>query len=395
MFKEAIEKYYPEMKAIREDIHRHPELSFKEERTCALIMEKLKEYGVDEVKQVWNTGVVGLIKGQLGEGKCLAIRADTDALPVIEESGVEFTSENPGVMHACGHDLHITSLLTTARLLCENRDKFRGCVKLIFQPAEESANPNDTSGGAKPMIWNGCMENPHVDAIIAMHVEPSDVEHPTFAIKRGVITSGFDVYRFDVHGKTAHGSQPQHGHDAVLALSQFITLLQQVVSRNVDPLRTAILTVGTISGGSAINIIPDFATAGGVFRYYDNETAKVIYENTCAIAKGVELVSGCKIDIDSKQGYACVVNDDALVDLALETLGKENVLMMDEPASGSEDFSAYSLLTGVPSCFMWLRTGSLTDGVYSLHSSKCVLSSEAIKVAADGFTSIAINYLNK
>ena len=376
----------PELTGLRHALHRIPEPGFAEFKTQALICRELDAIGVPYTCE--RTWVIGRIEGKW-PGGCVALRADMDALPIQEQTGAPFASTHPGYMHACGHDTHVTMLLGAARLLQDMRGELRGCVKLFFQPAEE------TVGGAKPMIWNGCMENPHVDAIIAMHVEPSDVEHPTFAIKRGVITSGFDVYRFDVHGKTAHGSQPQHGHDAVLALSQFITLLQQVVSRNVDPLRTAILTVGTISGGSAINIIPDFATAGGVFRYYDNETAKVIYENTCAIAKGVELVSGCKIDIDSKQGYACVVNDDALVDLALETLGKENVMMMDEPASGSEDFSAYSLLTGVPSCFMWLRTGSLTDGVYSLHSSKCVLSSEAIKVAADGFTSIVINYLNK
>ena len=152
MFKETVEKYYPEMKAIREDIHRHPELSYKEERTSALIMEKLKEYGVDSVERTWMTGLVALIKGGKGEGKCIAIRADMDALPVTEETGVEFASENTGVLHACGHDMHITILLTAARILCENRDKFPGSVKLIFQPAEEAANPSDTTGGALHMV---------------------------------------------------------------------------------------------------------------------------------------------------------------------------------------------------------------------------------------------------
>ena len=305
MFKETVEKYYPEMKAIREDIHRHPELSYKEERTSALIMEKLKEYGVDSVERTWMTGLVALIKGGKGEGKCIAIRADMDALPVTEETGVEFASENKGVMHACGHDMHITILLTAARILCENRDKFPGSVKLIFQPAEEAANPSDTTGGALHMVEYGCMENPHVDAIIALHMNPATPDHNCqFAIKKGVITSGFDIYRFDVHGKTAHGSQPQNGNDAILALSQLIVLLQQVVSRNTDPLKTAILSVGTISGGSRVNIIPDYATAGGCFRYYDNETAKVIRENTFAIAKGVETLSGCKVDVQALTGYA-------------------------------------------------------------------------------------------
>ena len=152
MFKETVEKYYPEMKAIREDIHRHPELSYKEERTSALIMEKLKEYGVDSVERTWMTGLVALIKGGKGEGKCIAIRADMDALPVTEETGVEFASENEGVMHACGHDMHITILLTAARILCENRDKFPGSVKLIFQPPRKL--PTRVTPPAAQCTWS-------------------------------------------------------------------------------------------------------------------------------------------------------------------------------------------------------------------------------------------------
>ena len=400
MFKETVEKYYPEMKAIREDIHRHPELSYKEERTSALIMEKLKEYGVDSVERTWMTALVALIKGGKGEGKCIAIRADMDALPVTEETGVEFASENEGVMHACGHDMHITILLTAARILCENRDKFPGSVKLIFQPAEEAANPSDTTGGAMHMVEYGCMENPHVDAIIALHMNPATPDHNCqFAIKKGVITSGFDLYRFDVHGKTAHGSQPQNGNDAILALSQLIVLLQQVVSRNTDPLKTAILSVGTISGGSRVNIIPDYATAGGCFRYYDNETAKVIRDHTFDIAKGVEALSGCKVDVQALTGYACVENDNKLIDLISETLteelGENSVVWLDEPASGSEDFGYYGLATGTPAALMWLNCEQYTgEETYALHSSKCIFKPEAIKAGAEGFVSIAIKYLN-
>ncbi len=400
MFKEAAEKYYQEMKAIREDIHRHPELSYNEERTSALVMEKLREYGVDSVERTWKTGLVALIKGGKGEGKCIAIRADMDALPVTEETGVGFASENPGVMHACGHDMHVTILLTAARILCENRDKFPGTVKLIFQPAEESANPNDTTGGAMHMVEYGCMENPHVDAIIGLHMSPAKPEDSgRFGLKKGVISSGFDIYRFDVHGKTAHGSQPQNGNDAILALSQLIVLLQQVVSRNTDPLKTAILSIGTISGGSRVNIIPDYATAGGCFRYYDNETAKVIRENTIAIGKGVEQLSGCKVDVIAMTGYACVENDGALVDLVEETIteamGDKAVMHMDEPASGSEDFSYYGLSTGTPMAFMWLNCEQYTgEDVYPLHSSKCIFKPDAIKTGADGLASIAVKFLN-
>ncbi len=398
MFIEKVKEFYPEMKALREDLHRHPELSYKEVRTSAIVMEKLKEYGVDELEQVWNTGVVALIKGKRGEGKCIAIRADMDALPVTEDTGLEYSSENPGVMHACGHDLHVSTLLAAAKMLCESRD-FYGCVKLIFQPAEEAANPKDPTGGAIHMVEHGCLKNPKVDAIIGLHVNPSYDRPGAFGIRKGIITSGFDIYRFDVHGKTAHGSMPHTGNDAVLAASQLIVMLQQVVSRNVDPLKTAILTVGTINGGTAINVIPDYVYAGGVFRYYDNNTAQVIKEHTFDIAKGVEAISGCKIDVTALPGYRCVDNDGDMVDLCEEALkeelGEDAVFFMDEPASGSEDFSYYSLCSGIPCSFMWLNTPPVVGTELSpLHSSKCAMSSESIKPGAAGLASIAVKYLN-
>lgn len=398
MFIEKIKDFYPEMKAIREDLHRHPELSYKEVRTSAIVIEKLKEYGVDEVEQVWNTGVVALIKGNRGEGKCIAIRADLDALPVTEDTGLEYASENPGVMHACGHDLHVTTLLAVAKLLCDNRD-FAGCVKLIFQPAEEAANPKDPTGGALHMVEHGCLENPKVDAIIGLHVNPSYDKPGAFGLRKGIITSGFDIYRFDIHGKTAHGSMPHTGNDAVLAASQLIVMLQQVVSRNVDPLKTAILTVGTINGGTAINVIPDYVYAGGVFRYYDNDTAQVIKEHTFDVAKGVESISGCKIEVTALPGYRCVDNDAQMVDLCeaalKEELGEDACFFMDEPASGSEDFSYYSLCSGIPCSFMWLNTPPIVGTELSpLHSSKCAMSSESIRPGAAGLASIAVKYLN-
>lgn len=397
MFKEAMEKYFGEMKAIREDLHRHPELSYKEVRTSAIVVEKLREYGVDSIDCVWNTGVLATIKGEKGEGKCIAIRADMDALPVAEDTGVEFSSENPGIMHACGHDIHTATLLSVARLLCENRDKFPGSVKLVFQPAEEAASPADPSGGASHMCEHGAMDG--VDAIIALHVVPAAQGSGRFGLRKGVITSGFDLYRFDVIGTEAHGSQPHTGNDAILAMSQLIVMLQQVVSRNVNPLKTAILTVGTISGGTAVNIIPGSATAGGVFRYFDNDTAKVIRQHTLDIAKGIEAISGCKVETQALTGYACVENDDALVDTIAEALGEElgedSYFFMDEPASGSEDFSYYSLSSGKPGALMWLNAAPIDGGeVYPLHSAKCCMTSEVIKDGAAGLAGIAVKFLN-
>lgn len=399
MFKESIEKYYPEMVLIREDLHRHPEMSYKEVRTSGIIEEKLKSYGFDSVERVWNTGIVGVLKGGAGEGKCLAIRADIDALPVTEETGLPFASENPGVMHACGHDLHITIALTVARVLAENRDKFKGTLKFIFQPAEEAANPSDPSGGARPMCAHGVMENPHVDAIIALHVNPSHEHAGQFGLKKGAVTSGFDLYRFDVHGKTGHGSQPHTGNDAILALSQLIVLLQQVVSRNIDPLKSVVLTLGTIGGGTAVNIIPDHAWSGGVFRYFDNESAEAIKKHTLDIAKGIESVSGCRVDVDIKRGYACVDNDGGLIDLMGEViareLGDKAAFFMDQPATGSEDFSYYSIHSGVPGALTWLNAEPVTEEVYPLHSSRCCMKSEIIKTGAAGMANVAVEWLNR
>ena len=395
MFKDSVEKFYPEMEAIRDDIHMHPELSNQEFRTSALVMEQLRSYGLDSVEQIANTGVVGLIRGEGGEGKCIAIRADMDALPVTEETGREKSSTYSGIMHACGHDIHTATLLTVARVLAENRDKFRGCVKFIFQPAEEKA-PN---GGAKPMCEAGVMENPHVDAVIALHVVPNAEKHGKFGLKKGVISTGFDIYDFYVHGKSGHGSQPHTANDAILAVSQLIVMLQQVVSRNVDPLKTAIFSIGLLSGGTAVNIIPGEATANGVARYYDNELSDVIRGRVLDIAEGVGKLSGCTIDVDIKQGYRCVENDGELIDLidgALKAeLGEDAAFEMEEPFSGSEDFSYYGIYGKVPTALLWLQAYPEGGEVYPLHNPKCCMASDIIKEGAAGMARIAVEFLNK
>ena len=400
MFKESVEKYYPEMRAIREDIHRHPELSNQEFRTSALVMEQLKSYGLDKVEQIAGTGVVGVLYGTAdgagqGEGKCLAIRADMDALPVVEDTGLPFTSENPGVMHACGHDIHTATLLTVARVLAEHRGQFKGAVKFIFQAAEEKA----PAGGARPMCEAGVMENPHVDAIIALHVVPSTDHAGKFGLKKGTVSSGFDLYDFDVHGKSGHGSQPHTANDAILAVSQLIVMLQQIVSRNIDPLKTVIFSVGLLSGGSAVNIIPGEAKASGVARYYDNDAAEVVRERALDIAEGVSKLSGCQIDVTIQKGYACVENDGELIDfmdgVLKDELGEDATLFLDEPFSGSEDFSYYSIHSGVPCALMWLNAYPEGGEVYPLHNPKCVMQSDIIKTGAAGMARIAVEFLNK
>ena len=400
MFKKLVETYYPEMAAIRKYIHRHPELSNQEHNTSALVMEQLRSYGLDRVEQVAGTGVLGVLYGTAegsaeGEGRCLAIRADMDALPVTEDTGLPYSSEVPGVMHACGHDIHTATLLTAARVLAECRDQFKGCVKFFFQAAEEKA----PAGGARPMCEAGVMENPHVDAIVALHVVPSTDKAGKFGLKKGVVSSGFDLYDFDVHGKSGHGSQPHTANDAILAVSQLIVMLQQIVSRNIDPLKTVIFSIGLLSGGSAVNIIPGEARAEGVARYYDNQSAEVVRQKALDIAEGVSKLSGCQIDVTVQKGYACVENDGELIDLidgaVKAELGEDASFEMEEPFSGSEDFSYYSIHSGVPGALMWLHAYPHGGEVYPLHNPKCVMQTEIIKNGAAGMARIAVEFLNQ
>ena len=233
-----VESIFDELVAIRRDIHAHPEVGMTEVRTSALIRSELEKMGVDEIQQPLPTAVVGLIHGTKGPGKCVALRADIDALPVHEETGLPFSSVNEGVMHACGHDLHTTMLLGAAKTLCHMRDQFAGTVKLIFEPSEDTM-----PGGARKLVAAGVMESPHVDAIFGQHVCPS--ENDTIGrmqLYKGYFTSAVDLFHIKVHGKSGHGSAPHTARDAIACAGYLITVLQTVVARRIDPMDTAVLT---------------------------------------------------------------------------------------------------------------------------------------------------------
>jgi len=217
------------MVEIRRDIHRHPEIGRNEVRTSALIRKKLEEYGVDAIERPVPTAVVALIHGARGPGRCVALRCDIDALPVQEETGLPYTSENPGIMHACGHDMHASMMLGAAKILCGMRERFAGCVKLIFQHSEDTL-----PGGAKELVEKGVLENPHVDAIYGMHVLPDAHRAGQVGFHIGPITTSVDLFDFTVSGRGGHGSQPQNTTDPVLAAAQMIVMMQQIVARRVD-----------------------------------------------------------------------------------------------------------------------------------------------------------------
>ena len=386
-----VHEVYDEMISWRRDFHRHPELSNNEFRTTEKIVELLKSFGVDSVERPLPTGAVALIKGAK-PGKCVAIRADIDALPVKEQTGLDFASENDGVMHACGHDTHAAMLLGVAKVLCGMRDELCGSVKLIFQPAEEKA----PMGGAKPMVQAGVMENPHVDAIMAAHISPSgsDKKVGSLSFYNGIATTAFDLYNVKVTGQNAHGSQPHNGHDAILAAAQFIVNAQQIVARRVNPIKTAIVSIGVIKGGEAVNIIPSTASMEMVCRTYGEETRKVIYDEVMRLARGTEELSGCKFDVEHTEGYGSVVNDPALLKLAdeavTEALGEGYVNYLKEPLSFSEDFSYYGNATGTPSLFLMLNAGCLGDEPYSLHDARCTFQENALECGVTAMVATAM-----
>ena len=381
-----------EMLSWRRDFHAHPELSNNEFRTTEKIVELLKSFGCDSVERPLPTGAVAIIKGAK-PGKCVAIRADIDALPVKEETGLPFASQNDGVMHACGHDTHISMLLTTAKVLCGMRDQLPGTVKLIFQPGEEKA----PMGGARPMVEAGVMENPHVDAIMATHISPGGPKVGAVSMYNGIATTAFDLYNVKVTGQNAHGSQPQNGHDAILALAQFIVNAQQIVARRVNPLKTAIVSIGVIKGGEAVNIIPSTASLEMVCRTYGEETRKVIYDEVMRLARGTAELSACKFDVEHIEGYGSVVNDPKLLKIGAEAvaeaLGPDYVDNLEEPLSFSEDFSYYGNATGTPSLFLLLNAGYLGDAPHSLHDARCTFQEEALECGVTAMVATALKIL--
>ena len=381
-----------EMLSWRRDFHAHPELSNNEFRTTEKIVELLKSFGCDSVERPLPTGAVAIIKGAK-PGKCVAIRADIDALPVKEETGLPIASQNDGVMHACGHDTHISMLLATAKVLCGMRDQLPGTVKLIFQPGEEKA----PMGGARPMVEAGVMENPHVDAIMATHISPGGPKVGAVSMYNGIATTAFDLYNVKVTGQNAHGSQPQNGHDAILALAQFIVNAQQIVARRVNPLKTAIVSIGVIKGGEAVNIIPSTASLEMVCRTYGEETRKVIYDEVMRLARGTAELSACKFDVEHIEGYGSVVNDPKLLKIGAEAvaeaLGPDYVDNLEEPLSFSEDFSYYGNATGTPSLFLLLNAGYLGDAPHSLHDARCTFQEEALECGVTAMVATALKIL--
>jgi amidohydrolase len=369
--KDLAQKFTPRLIEIRRHLHAHPELSGKEHQTSAYIAGVLSSCGLSVQEAVGKTGVVGELLGKGGDRRTLAIRTDMDALPIQEDLQLDFASANPGIMHACGHDVHATLGMGTAMVLSQLETGLPGNVRFLFQPAEEIAL------GAKWMVQDGVMKN--VDAIYGVHVFPS-IPARQIGIRYGALTSAADNLEIVIQGESGHGARPHQAIDAIWIAAQVITSLQQAISRTQNPLHPIVLSLGQIEGGRAHNVIADRVTMKGTVRSlhpesYDNLPGWI--EN---IVQGICQIYGAKCQVDYRRGVPSVHNDDTLTQIieaaTREAWGDESVQILPEPSLGAEDFSVY--LDNVPGCMFRLGVGHENKTNYPLHHPKFEIDEEAI-----------------
>lgn len=384
-------EFKDEVITIRRHLHQHPELSFRENETAQYIAEKLKEFGVEHEIGIVKTGIVATIKGKNPEHKVIALRADIDALPIQEENDVPYRSQNPGTMHACGHDVHTSSLLGTAKILHALKDEFDGTVKLIFQPGEEKL-----PGGAKLMIEEGVLENPAPLSIVGQHVYP-DLEVGKVGFKSGMYMASADEIHVTVNGKGGHAALPHLNVDPIVIASHIIVALQQLVSRNNKPTTPTVLSFGKIVGDGATNVIPDQVLLEGTFRTMDEEWRADAHQKMKQMAEQMAESMGGSCDFHIEKGYPFLINDDKVTnaarEAAVEYLGAEQVVDLDLRMT-AEDFAYYS--QQVPACFYRLGTRNEAKGLVSgLHTSTFNIDEDALELGIGLMAWVALTALNE
>ncbi|WEK19053.1 MAG: M20 family metallopeptidase [Candidatus Pedobacter colombiensis] len=372
----------------RHHLHANPELSFKEFQTSAFIKGILTDWGIPFTEMA-NTGVVGLITGELPSDKIIALRADMDALPILEANDKPYASKNSGVMHACGHDVHSSSLLGTAYILNSLKGEFGGTVKLIFQPAEEML-----PGGASIMIKEGVLENPKPQQIIGQHVMPL-IESGKVGFRSGIYMASTDELYVTVRGKGGHGAQPHQNIDPVLIASHIVVALQQIVSRNADPRLPSVLSFGKVIANGATNIIPNEVKLEGTFRTLNEEWRKEAKRLMKKMAEGIAESMGGSCEFNIMDGYPYLINEPQVTAnvraSAEDYLGKENVVDLDIWMA-AEDFAYYSQITDA--CFYRLGTGNKEkDTCYSVHTPNFDIDEDALKLSTGLMAYMAVKQL--
>ena len=384
---ERVRGFEKQIIELRRDFHMHPELANDEVRTSRVVGEVLEGLGLKVTRGIPETGVVAVLEGR-GGGKTVALRADMDALPIQDQKEVTYSSRVEGKMHACGHDAHTAMLLGAAMVLTEIKDNLNGRVKFIFQPAEE------TIGGAARMIEAGVMEDPDVDAVFGLHVSP-ELETGTVGIRYGIANACSDDVFIEVLGRSAHGAQPNEGVDAIVIAAQVLSALQHIISRGIDPLESATLTIGTIKGGRQANIIADRVAMNGTIRTLDSAVRDKIQSSIEEIAVNICRSMGGQCRVAFRPGYPMLINDNAMTDLVRNAAGRivgNSVMEIQKPRLGVEDFAFY--LQRAPGAFWRLGTGNKEKGIDCItHSPNFDIDEDALSIGTAVHAQTVLEYL--
>lgn len=383
----------PQLIEFRRDFHRHPEVSFKEYRTTERITNVLNAAGIEIVPWGGETGVVALLKGNR-PGPVVALRADIDALPIQEENDCVYRSEVPGVMHACGHDAHTAGLLGAALLLAERRESLAGSVKFIFQPAEEAIGTGHPQTGAKVMVDHGVLENPAVNAIFGLHNSPN-IPTGKIGFKEGPLMAAVDTTLLTIKGVGGHGALPHKTKDPITAVAAIIQGLQSVVSRQVDPLESAVVSFGTIHGGKANSTIPEKVELSGTVRTFNAALRAEMPEKMSVVIDGIAKGMGTIADFEYRHDLPAVCNPSSLFTWSrrsLEQVFGADGLMTPTPSMGGEDFAIYQ--EKVPGLFLWLGLGNVGKGIVNQWHTPCFeIDENALKFGAAVLAQLAYDYL--
>ena len=381
------EKYLQHMINLRETIHMYPEDGFSEFTTSKIIIEELEKLGIKVQKNVAKTGVVGLIEGKY-PGKTVLLRADMDALKIQEQADVEYKSKIDGMMHACGHDGHVAGLLGAAMILNELKDNLHGNVKLVFQPAEER------DGGALPMIEEGVLENPKVDAAFAAHLW-GYLNEGEVHLKEGPMMASPDIFNIKVIGKGGHGAVPQESIDPIVITCQIVNSLQSIVSRKINPLDPVVITCGRIQGGDCHNVIPNEVELEGTIRTFNEETRNWVPKVMEDLIRGITTSQGAAYEFKYEPKYPALINDKYMTSFAKESLkkvvGEENVFDLKEPNMGGEDFAYFA--QKVPSAFIFVGIANNKSEPVIHHNPYFKWDSKNVGILAQSLSQIAIDYL--
>jgi len=387
--KTEIDERVPDLIAMRRDLHEHPELAFEEVRTSGIVAQRLKALGLEVQTGVAKTGVVGLLRGGASEpdAKTLAIRADMDALPILEENDIEYRSQIEGKMHACGHDGHTSILLTVADILSKRRAELKGNVKFVFQPAEEVV------GGAEPMVEQGAMEQ--VDAVIGLHLI-SNYEIGRVGVRSGPVFAGAQRFDITVKGKGGHAAMPDSAVDPIVISAQIILALQTLISRETSPFSPAVITVASVHSGTAFNIIPEQATLLGTMRAFTPEHQQYLARRVAEVANGIATAMGGGCDISWNDMLPPCINNPAMTELvhkaASATVGEDHVDSGEEVmTTGSDDMAIF--LNAVPGCYFIVGARNEAKGVeYPHHHPRFNIDEEALPVGVEVLTRATLDF---